>query len=95
MYSVEVTSRARRELGKFDRPLKEKVIQESRKISETPNMGKLLSTPFKSIRSHHFRFKGSEFRMAYQIEEKEEKIIVHLVAPRENFYARLRRALNR
>jgi len=94
LYIVEVTSRARRDLKKLARPLKEKIIIEAGKLSEKPELGELLSAPYHSIRSYHFRFKGVEYRIAYHIEKEEKKIIVHLVAVRENFYAKLRRALD-
>jgi len=94
LFKVEITSRARRELKKLSIPLKRRIIHEAGKLSENPELGKALSNPFVNIRSHHFTFEGSAYRLAYHVEYDERKIIVHLVAPRENFYEKLRRALN-
>jgi len=94
LYLVVVTSRARRDLKKLDRPLKKKIILEAGNLAENPELGALLSAPYHTIRSYHFHFKGVEYRIAYHVENEKKEIIVHLVAPRENFYDKLRRALN-
>ena len=65
MFKVEITSRAHRELKKLSMPLKERIILEAAKLSENPELGKTLSNPFVSVRSHHFTFEGRAYNPCF------------------------------
>lgn len=74
---------AHRFIKKADKPLKEKIREEVLKIGENPKMGELLSGKLKHLRSHHFTFIRTQYRVAYEIRSN---IIVVAIGTRENFY---------
>lgn len=48
---------------------------------------------WKGIRSCHFEYVNTEYRIAYRIVENENRIEIVLVKTRESFYQTLRRIL--
>lgn len=74
---------AHRFIKKADKPLKEKIREEILKICENPQIGGHLIGKLKKLRSHHFSFIRTQYRIAYEI--KTDLIIVAIGA-RENFY---------
>jgi Txe/YoeB family toxin of Txe-Axe toxin-antitoxin module len=68
-------------------PLKAKIIEQLKRISADPKLGKALSGNLKLVRSHKFTSVGVQYRIAYQIKDH---VIVILIASRENFYQDLR-----
>lgn len=79
---------AHRFIKKADSHLKEKIKQEVLKIKENPSLGETLSGNFKGLRSHHFSFTKTQYRIAYQFKEN---ILIIAIASRENFYRDLER----
>lgn len=60
-------------------------------ISRDPeNTGEKLTSPLSNIYSHHIKYTGKEFRIAYTIDSANITVIVHLIAAHENFYRRLK-----
>lgn len=95
-YEILLTKTADKCQKKLDKPLREAVRDSLLEIGEDPeNMGEKLCTPLTDVYSHHIKYKGKEFRVAYTIDEKELVVIVHLIAAHENFYRKLRQVLNR
>lgn len=74
---------AHRFIKKAGKPLKSKIKEVILKIKEDPFCGDLLKGKLKNIHSHHFSFKGTQYRIAYQVMNN---IIVIAVSTRENFY---------
>lgn len=79
---------AHRFIRKADKPLREKIKSEVLKIKGDPYAAEKLEGKLKQIRSHHFGFQGTQYRIAYQIIDN---IIVISIASRENFYRDLQR----
>ena len=79
---------AHRFIRKADRPLREKIKIEVLKIKNEPFSAEKLEGKLKDIHSHHFSFKGTQYRIAYQVIDN---IIVISIATRENFYRDLQR----
>lgn len=95
-YEILLTNTADKCQKKLDKPLRMAVRDSLLLIAEDPeNVGEKLSTPLTDVYSHHLKYKGKEFRIAYTLNEKELVIIVHLIAAHENFYRKLRQMLNR
>ena len=95
-YEILLTNTADKCQKKLDKPLRVAVRDSLLLIAEDPeNVGEKLSTPLTDVYSHHLKYKGKEFRIAYTLNEKELVIIVHLIAAHENFYRKLRQMLNR
>jgi len=77
-------------LQKCDYALYLKIEKEVKKIEQNPKQNKSLTGKLKPIRTHHFFFKRSAYRIAYKIEKD---IIVIMIATRENFYEKLEQRL--
>jgi mRNA-degrading endonuclease RelE of RelBE toxin-antitoxin system len=88
-----MTNAAYRIYRKFKHHLKERVKQEAEKIAEAPyQCDKLSGLPIK-VRSCHFSFGGTSYRIAYEIDEANKTIYIKLVKTREKFYNQLKRIL--
>ena len=74
---------AHRFIKKADKPLKEKIKEEVLKIEFDPKIGEQLNGKLKHLRSHHFRFIRTQYRIAYMIKNN---VIVVAIGTRENFY---------
>ncbi len=61
------------------------------RIASNPeSFGEKLTTPLTGVYSHHIKYKGKEFRIAYHINEETECVVILLIGPHENFYKKLR-----
>lgn len=95
-YEILLTNTADKCQKKLDKPLRMKVRDSLLEIAEDPeNEGEKLSTPLTDVYSHHIKYKGAEFRIAYTIDENDMVVVIHLVAAHENFYRKLKQMLNR
>ena len=90
-YSILMAPSAHRFFKKFTDKLKRKVKEEARIIANDPYAHEELHEPLKGIRSSHFTFEGTQYRIAYRINETSRSIEILLVKTRENFYERLSR----
>jgi len=66
------------------------------KIAQNPYQNELLEPPFKEyrIRTAHFSFKGTSFRIAYKIYEEKKSVVILYIGPRETFYQKLKRLIS-
>ena len=94
-YQVKMTNACHRIYDKFTLPLKEQIKSETREIAKDPYRYEKLSGFPVSIRSYHFSYKGTDYRIAYDIDKKEKIVYVKLINTRENFYEKLKRILKR
>ncbi len=74
---------AHRFIKRADVHLKAKIHEEIEKIQRDPHCGELLTGKLKGIRSKHFSFVRTQYRIAYKIQNS---ILVIAIASRENFY---------
>ena len=63
------------------------------KLPENPYQCEELKGPLKGIRSHHFTFENTQYRIAYQIVEYKKYVEIVLVKSREGFYQILRQII--
>jgi len=62
-------------------------------LSKDPHLGIPLVGDFKGYWKYVFQFKGTSYRIVYQIFKKEKLILVIAIGPREKFYERLLRRI--
>lgn len=91
MYSVFITSHAKKSAKKLPKEVKEVVISESEALKKNPYLGSKLSGSLHFLYSLHVKVGGVDYRVAYTIDENKKIITVHLVQKREGFYERLKR----
>lgn len=90
-FRVEITPSDKKLIKKFSLELREKVVTEAYKITENLCQHEKLSGPLSKFYSWHFSFKGIEYRIAYQVFNNENRIVIVLVGTRENFYEKLKK----
>jgi mRNA interferase RelE/StbE len=91
MYELVVLNSATRELKKFDKPVRTKILSALDKIAENPFIGDLLKGDLSTIYSYHLKVSSVEYRIAYQVREEEIFVVVLQVGTRENFYEELKK----
>ena len=84
---------AHRLYKKFDAGLQQKIKEGAKKLSEDPHIYEELKGPLRGIRSYHFDYSNTKYRIAYRILEDKKEIEVVLVKSREGFYQTLRRII--
>jgi addiction module RelE/StbE family toxin len=84
---------AHRRYKKLDPVLKQQIKEEANKLSEDPHRYEELKGPLRAIRSYHFEYRRTQYRIAYRILEDKKQIEVLLVKSREGFYHTLRRII--
>ena len=90
-YQVFMAPSAHRRFKKFDPPLQQRIKEEAKRLSEDPHRYEELKGPLRGIRSYHFEYTKTQYRIAYRILEDKKEIEVVLVKSRESFYQTLRR----
>ena len=94
IYKDQYHPSVKKDLKKLDpgarKDIKSNWIQE---ILTDPFRGEELSGILKEIRSFHFNIRGTNYRVAYTIEENEKIVNVLMIGKRENFYQILKRRL--
>jgi len=75
--------------------LRERIKAEANKLSLDPHSYEELKGSLKGIRSYHFDYSKTQYRIAFQILEDKREIEVVLVKSRENFYQTLGRIMKR
>lgn len=93
LYAVVLAPSAHRLYTKFDSALQERIKQEAQKIGRSPYIAPPLHPPFQGLRSHHFQFRKSQYRIAYRIREDKRQAEIVLVKSRESFYDVLARLI--
>lgn len=74
-------------LKKAKKSLRQRITRELKLLQEHPMSGTMLKGRLKGIRSHKFKEEGTNYRIAYKLEED---VLIILIATRENFYRDIR-----
>lgn len=95
-FAVFITSSAR----KASKRLPKKILRElmeycANEIEIHPFDHPKLHPPLSECRSFHCKINNVQYRIAYRIAEEKNRIDIVLIGPRENFYDRLRQALQK
>ena len=94
-YQIFMSPSAHRRYRKFDSHLQHEIKEEARKMSEDPYRYEELKGPLKGIRSYHFEYRNTEYRIGYRIVENKNRIEIVLVKTRKGFYQILRRIIGK
>lgn len=87
VYTLNITSAAAHVFKKLPQEVKGILLEEAQIIKENPQQGEQLKGKYSFLRSLHCGFKGSQYRIIYQVMGKE--IVIRLADTRENIYRRL------
>ena len=92
MYRIESATAVKSDIRKLDKQL-QKVIKEKHfaNIEREPFNAVPLSHEFKGLWSYHFNYKGTQYRIVYEIYPENQIILVIMIGTREGFYQALRR----
>jgi len=95
-YEIRASSAVRKDLKRLGKALQEAIRREHfPKIKEDPFQGYALHGELRGLRSYHFNYRGTAYRIVYEILEEEKIVLVLMIAKREGFYQALRRRLRR
>jgi addiction module RelE/StbE family toxin len=93
-YRIETYSGIKRDLKKLDKRLQEQILEEHYPAIETdPYQAYPLSHEFKGLWSYHLSYRGSEYRIVYEIYPQDRVVLVIMIRSREGFYKGLRRRI--
>ena len=84
-YAIVLAPSAHRLYKKFDSALQDRI--------RSPYAAPPLHSPFEGLRSHHFQFRNTQYRIAYRIHEDKRQVEIVLVKSREGFYEVLGRLI--
>lgn len=95
MYKLEFLKATRKDFKKLSAQARDFIInQVLPKIAKNPHdHGILLHGELRSYWKHTISFRGTNYRIVYQIDNQEKVILVIAVGSREGFYDRLLRRL--
>ncbi len=89
--SLVLTKTADKSQRKLDKPLREKIRDSLLRIASDPeNVGEQLTSPLSGVYSHHIKYKGKEFRIAYRLRFDSGCVVILLIGAHENFYRKLK-----
>ncbi|MBI1280134.1 MAG: type II toxin-antitoxin system mRNA interferase toxin, RelE/StbE family [Anaerolineaceae bacterium] len=90
-YELLMSARVEKEFRKFPTQVRKSLVNETLKLADNPYMGEQLKGKFRVFRSLHIKLTNVHYRVIYEVAEAQQKIHVHAVGKRENFYIRLER----
>ncbi|MEO8391724.1 MAG: type II toxin-antitoxin system RelE/ParE family toxin [Chloroflexota bacterium] len=88
-YVVLVTATAEKMLKKLPPQVKREIVQAALQLQENPRLGDSLTGELRRFRSLHIKLNNVHYRIAYEINEPHQEVLIRAVAVRENFYRRL------
>jgi mRNA-degrading endonuclease RelE of RelBE toxin-antitoxin system len=89
-YTLQIDNSAYKVFKKLPKSAQEKTIEKAQTLKTNPEKGNPLKGEFRFLRSLRFSFKGTSYRIIYQIQHKKSVIVVRLAETRENIYRRLK-----
>ena len=91
MYKLKFHKKVDKDLSKLSVDLRKELVKKHfPKLAKNPFSYPILKGKLKNYRKYSFKYKNSDYRIAYSIKNKEIIIYVVMIAPRENFYKKLK-----
>ncbi len=92
-FAIFNTSVGHLALKKLPQDVRTHLLHELEQLRTNPLAGQKLQGNMRTLRSLHTRYKNSDYRVAYEVKEKEQAIAIWYIASRENFYRQLEKLL--
>jgi mRNA-degrading endonuclease RelE of RelBE toxin-antitoxin system/PHD/YefM family antitoxin component YafN of YafNO toxin-antitoxin module len=89
MYRVVFSNPATRIVRKLPREIQAVLVQQAEILKTEPMKGEQLKGKYRWLRSLHLSYKGTAYRIIYQVVSKPQIVFVFLADKRENIYRRL------
>lgn len=89
MYTLTFGPAAYRVFKKLPPLLQQEIRERAEALTTNPLAGEPLQGRYRLMRSVHFGFKGTAYRIVYQVLVEEKQIVIRLADKRENIYKRL------
>lgn len=94
MYTLRFHSAVAKDIRKLDPPVVTQLREvHFAKIKQNPRQAETLSHDLKGLWSYHFSYKGTSYRIVYEIYPKDRVVLVIMIGPREGFYEALQRRI--
>ena len=88
-FAILTTPVGHRALKKLPQDVRKHLLREVDVLRANPLGGQKLQGNMRALRSLHTRYKNADYRVAYEVKEKEQAIAIWYAASRENFYRQL------
>lgn len=94
VYTVKFASVVKSDVRKLDKQL-QRIIKEEHvtSIEKDPFKAVPLLYEFKGLWSYHFNYKGTQYRIIYEIYPEDKIVLVIMIRNRERLYEALRRRI--
>lgn len=94
MYALIIPDSVHKDVKRLDHPI-QRALREIHfpRIKENPCKGEILHGSLKGVWSYHFRFSRTQYRIAYEVLEKEQAVLLIMIGKRGDFYEALIRRL--
>jgi len=86
LYEVLISAWIEKEFRKFPPQIRIDLLIETLKLAEELQLGEPLKGQFRAFRSFHIKPKNTQYRVVYEVLEPQQKIYLHAVGKRKNFY---------
>lgn len=88
-YILSITSAAEKIFKKLPMDIQKHILNFSKILKRDPFKGQQLKGNYRRFRSLHLTYKGTPYRVVYQVMKHEKEIVIYLATTRENFYHKL------
>lgn len=94
MFELVVPDSVGKDIKRLDKPI-QRALREKHfpRIKDDPRRAEQLHGALKGIWSYHFNFGSTQYRIAYEILEKEVAVLLIMIGKRGDFYEALLRRL--
>jgi len=85
VYSINLAPKARKQLLRLDRPLRNRLTERMMRLAEWPNTTFDVK-PIKGRRAGEYRLRVGQYRVIFVVEEEPRRILVREIGPRGSIY---------
>ena len=94
MYTIRFASAVKKYIRKLDKPLQSSIVDTCLPdIEQDPFTAIPLLQQFKGLWSYHLNYKGTHYRIVYEIIDEDRVVLVIMIGSREFFYQSLKHRL--
>ena len=90
VYAIYTTPSGHRSLQKLPQTVKKQLLKVISRLSHQPQLGEQLEGELKFLHSLHCKLGRVHYRVAYEVDESHQEIVIHYANTRENFYKKLK-----